>query len=80
METQDERRNSSLLAPVIELPIRDGNDEEELINILKEVVIELPIRDGNQDMGGYINLACEVIELPIRDGNRCLKYKKIILI
>jgi len=47
METQDERRNSSLLAPVIELPIRDGNDEEELINILKEVVIELPIRDGN---------------------------------
>ena len=62
---------------VIELPIRDGNEQHCQLLILIFSVIELPIRDGNEYAVKKYYPIFLVIELPIRDGNKAAISEEI---
>jgi len=55
METLQRLVAEAFPAPVIELPIRDGNEYQRKLRLQGQLVIELPIRDGNLSFSSVIH-------------------------
>jgi len=59
-------------APLLDLPIRDGNTIASTRFSACSALLDLPIRDGNSLLRPSIVEIDLLLDLPIRDGNRAV--------
>ena len=69
METAASVQETLGTDPVLNLPVRNGNNPALAISVLAKSVLNLPVRNGNAADWAGIEPVAFVLNLPVRNGN-----------